>query len=227
MKKVATIITFGVLGVLIAMAIVIFMPKNCNVARMEGFEASPASAAIGTTTCPKGTRTYTDKQGNLNCCAGEVTGNFCEGVIKCTFSSSMNTNIPNCNVVQLQRKYTGPIDPIVNMIIDKNKGFVGQLINNYMPEMITELGKLPPSQVSKETVDRFRKLQQDEKNYIDGIGKDLMAGKIILTLEEMTQMDKEEMMYILIQTMDIFKSSPVANNKNFIQEQLQKQVCTK
>ncbi len=93
MKGVGVLITFGVLGVIIAMMIVRFMPKNCAVTRMEGFQGSPA---IGTTTCPRGTRAYTDKLGNLNCCAGEVTGNVCEGVIKCTFSSSMGDKVPIC-----------------------------------------------------------------------------------------------------------------------------------
>jgi hypothetical protein len=96
MNKVGVLVTFGVLAVVIAMTIVIFIPKNCTVARMEGFAGSAASPAMGTTRCPKGTRAYTDKQGNLNCCAGEVTGNFCEGAIKCTFSSSMSATVPIC-----------------------------------------------------------------------------------------------------------------------------------
>lgn len=93
MKRVGVLVTFGILGVLIAMMIVIFMPKNCDVTRMEGFQGSPA---IGATSCPKGTRTYTDKLGNLNCCAGEVSGNVCEGAIKCTFSSNMSDTVPIC-----------------------------------------------------------------------------------------------------------------------------------
>jgi hypothetical protein len=93
MNNFGVVVTFGVLAVVIAMAIVVFMPKHCAVARMEGFTASPA---VGTTTCPRGTRTYTDKQGNLNCCAGEVNGNFCEGTITCTFSSGMGDSVPIC-----------------------------------------------------------------------------------------------------------------------------------
>lgn len=96
MNKVTVLGIFGLLGVLIAMMIVIFMPKNCTVARMEGFAATTVSPAMGTTTCPKGTRAYTDKQGNLNCCAGEVTGNFCEGAITCTFSSELSATVPIC-----------------------------------------------------------------------------------------------------------------------------------
>ena len=227
MNKVGILVTFGLLAVVIAMTIVIFIPKHCAVARMEGFAVSAASPAMGTTTCPRGTRSYTDRQGNLNCCSGEVTGNFCEGAIACTFSSGMGDSVPICNAVQLQRKYTGPIDPIVNMILDKDRGFLSKLINNYMPEMITELRKAPSSQVSKETLDRFIKLQQDEKQYIEKIGKDFWEGKLKLSIQELDQLAKEEVMYIFTQSMDIFKSSPIANNKNFIQEQLQKQVCTK
>ncbi len=93
MNKLGVVVTFGLLAVVIAMMIVVFMPKHCAVARMEGFTAS---AAIGTTTCPRGTRAYTDKQGNLNCCAGEVSGNFCEGTITCTFSSGMGDSVPIC-----------------------------------------------------------------------------------------------------------------------------------
>jgi hypothetical protein len=93
MKQVGVLVTFGILGVIIAMMIVTFMPKNCDITRMEGFQGSPA---MGTTSCPKGTRAYTDKLGNLNCCAGEVTGNVCEGTVKCTFSSSMSATVPIC-----------------------------------------------------------------------------------------------------------------------------------
>ncbi len=224
MNNLGVLVTFGLLAVVTAMMIVVFMPKHCAVARMEGFTAS---AAIGTTTCPRGTRAYTDKQGNLNCCAGEVSGNFCEGKITCTFSSGMGDSVPICNAIKLQRKYTGPIDPIVNMLVEKNRGFLYELLNKYMPEIIAELRKAPSSQVSKETLDRFIKLHQDEQQYVKSVGEDLLAGKLRMIEEEQKQFAKEEVMYILTQTMDIFKSAPIANNKNFIQEQLQKQVCKK
>ena len=48
--------------------------------------------------CPVGTKSYTDRTGNLNCCKGQVSGNTCEGKIECSFSSN-SLNVPFCNTL--------------------------------------------------------------------------------------------------------------------------------
>jgi hypothetical protein len=89
MNEAVKIVLFGVIGVILAMMIVIFIPKDCRVLKVEeGFQDS--SYIINS--CPLGTKSYTDKTGNLNCCAGEVNGSVCEGRVECTFSPSANSN---------------------------------------------------------------------------------------------------------------------------------------
>jgi len=48
-------------------------------------------------TCPRGAKVFTDKEGNLNCCRGNVSGNTCEGMIVCTFSNSNSSKFEMCD----------------------------------------------------------------------------------------------------------------------------------
>lgn len=82
---------FGIIGVLIAMAIVTFMPKACPVVAIEeGFQVKV------TKKCPTGTKSYIDRNGNINCCKGDVSGTSCDGKIECSFSSN-SSNIKFCS----------------------------------------------------------------------------------------------------------------------------------
>jgi hypothetical protein len=100
-----SLIIFGMLAVLIAMTIVILIPKNCSIARMEGFQDQAIQPFA--TECPSGTRTVTDSQGNTSCCDGQVTGSKCEGKLVCTFSSSLSSKVPFCSVPTNQMKIKG------------------------------------------------------------------------------------------------------------------------
>jgi hypothetical protein len=94
MNQSAVIIVYGILGVLLAMIIVVFIPKDCRVMKVE--EGFQNFSTILMKSCPVGTKAYTDKSGNLNCCAGQVNGSDCEGKTQCTFSPSANNQIPLC-----------------------------------------------------------------------------------------------------------------------------------
>lgn len=174
-----SVFVFGIIGVLIAMAIVLFIPKNCTVMATEGFQSQahckfnarayadlypdlktafgydesklrnhylqngikegrtpcghqnifckwseqqylaqnkdvkntgidaldhykrygifegrspcpppPPKENYTIGKCPVGTRSFTDKSGNINCCKGQVNGNVCEGTTVCTFSET-------------------------------------------------------------------------------------------------------------------------------------------
>lgn len=48
--------------------------------------------------CPQGSKSFIDKQGNQSCCTGQVTGNVCEGSVKCTFSSNVGS-APHCSTL--------------------------------------------------------------------------------------------------------------------------------
>ena len=86
-----SIVLFGVIGILLAMAIVVFIPKTCTVARVEeGFQVKVSKK------CPTGTKSYVDRNGNINCCRGAISGYTCEGKIECSFSSN-SSNIKFCS----------------------------------------------------------------------------------------------------------------------------------
>ena len=89
------IIVFAIAGIIIAMAMVLFIKKCCMISVKEGFYSSPAH---NYTSCPRGSKSYYDKNSNLMCCNGTVNGNECEGSVLCTFSINTKT-IPSCSVV--------------------------------------------------------------------------------------------------------------------------------
>ena len=89
------IIVFAIAGIVIAMAMVLFIKKCCTVSVKEGFDSPPAH---NHTSCPTGSKSYYDKNSNLMCCNGTINGHECEGSVVCTFS--INTkSIPSCSVV--------------------------------------------------------------------------------------------------------------------------------
>lgn len=90
MGAVQTILVYGFLGLLVAMAIVAFVPKHCAVSKVEGFKTNTNPVV-----CPDNTKSYYDKEGNLNCCRGQVNGNRCEGEPICTFSGDVS-KLPFC-----------------------------------------------------------------------------------------------------------------------------------
>jgi len=90
-----SLIVFAILGIVIAMAIVIFSNNCCTVKIKEGFnDTIPAL-----TSCPSNTKTFYDKESNISCCNGTVNGNTCEGTIVCSFSSSTSKSYPSCKVL--------------------------------------------------------------------------------------------------------------------------------
>lgn len=100
------------LAIAVAMAIVVYFPICCKLARYEGFQSDSAESGAKTSSihmkCPKGTRTYTDSLGNTNCCEGVVSGTLCEGTIKCTLSSQTDKDVPTC--ADLRKQYLQEMD---------------------------------------------------------------------------------------------------------------------
>lgn len=217
------IIVYALAGILVAMGIVRLITVQCRDAVIqEGFQMDSDLK-----TCPRGTRTFTDRKGNLSCCKGQVNGQTCEGSVFCSFSSNAGPNVPYCSGKTIMRKYRGPIDTFVNMLVDQDSQFLNKLIQTTMPNILNNLRKLPPTQISQSDVKRFETFTKDEQTWLKQTTTELSTGKVILTPEELKQLRKEEVMYIMKQTMDIFKQSPIAKNQAFIQQQLQAQVCKK
>jgi hypothetical protein len=86
------IIVYALTGILVAVLILYMIPVKCEASVIqEGFQSIKK-----TVTCPKGTKTFTDRLGNLSCCKGQVNGSTCEGKVVCSFSSNTGKNIPLC-----------------------------------------------------------------------------------------------------------------------------------
>jgi len=88
------IIVYALMGILVAVLILYMIPVKCNASVIqEGFKSQSPNT---NTKCPAGTKTFTDRLGNLSCCKGQVNGSKCEGTIACSFSSNAGKNIPFC-----------------------------------------------------------------------------------------------------------------------------------
>jgi hypothetical protein len=70
--------------------------KNYGI--LEGRSPCPAVPERNSIrSCPTGTKSFIDKQGNINCCAGSLSGTTCDGKVTCTFGNS--TTIPQCSTI--------------------------------------------------------------------------------------------------------------------------------
>ncbi len=93
-KAAMNVIVYGLTGILLAMLIVRFIPVQCREAVIqEGFQNKGPNM---NTKCPTGTKTFTDRGGNLMCCKGQVNGGVCEGSIVCSFISTKGRTIRFC-----------------------------------------------------------------------------------------------------------------------------------
>lgn len=59
----------------------------------------PVEEGFSISFCPGGWNSYYSDSGDIKCCEGSVSGNECQGVIKCTFGSGTE-EVPNCAEVQ-------------------------------------------------------------------------------------------------------------------------------
>lgn len=93
-QKIVQPLIYAFAGVFVAMLIVVLFPVCCRVSRMEteGFQNNTHNVIQ----CPKGSTTFTNIQGNTQCCKGSVEGTMCNGEILCTMSGSLSKDIPTC-----------------------------------------------------------------------------------------------------------------------------------
>lgn len=88
-------LVYALLAILLTMILVQAFPVECRVSRKEGFEGSTNKEQYS---CPEGSRSFINENGELMCCSGPVNGRKCEGGIVCTFSSTSQT-IPFCGSI--------------------------------------------------------------------------------------------------------------------------------
>ena len=89
------ILLYGFLAIILTVMIVQLFPSDCSVSmRTEGFQ----NQMTPQTSCPPGTKSFLNEQGDMMCCKGDVNGRKCEGSIVCSFSSTTK-DIPFCGTL--------------------------------------------------------------------------------------------------------------------------------
>ena len=211
--KALQLVFMGLMGVVVAMFLVVLIPKNCDAAMSEGFEDT-RNRSLMTTMCPDTTKTYTDKYGNMNCCQGEVNGTECSGVTVCTFSGSAQSKYPVCGNPDRKRKWFGPIDEWVLDFMNEDEYLERfERILYSMKELLPlfdkpELkGKIPDAVISD-----YKALVKEETEWFQSAKKD----NVIVF--------REEIMYIVSKLLGMFKVVQNSQNGKELQATIQQEV---
>lgn len=222
-KNAINIIVYAIVGICIAMVAVKFWPNSeCDKSKNEGFAGSIESS--GLSSCPSGTKSYSDQTGAINCCAGVVNGNTCEGTVKCTFSGSLTSKYPLCGTTR-RRKYTGEINPFVVQLFGANPELFQTNLLPFMTNMLTRLKSMIPSQLSEAAYKKYNALVDEEVAWNKELRSDISTKAV--TPQEANIYTQEEVMYILNSVIGIFQGQPIASNQSLIQKEFQSQVCKK
>jgi hypothetical protein len=152
------------------------------------FIASPCAAKVekfqdisqNTMKCPRGTKSFTNSDGNIQCCRGEVTGNRCEGNVACKISASADT-IPFCKA-GFQKKWNGEIPDFIKFIV-KNNSYdkIRNIVNEITTYLVTGGGKYKDPKIIndcavKREYDAINNLFLKEMKYYDNFVKQVQNG---------------------------------------------------
>jgi hypothetical protein len=212
-QAVPTLLAYGIAAVIIAMLIVKIFPVSCRIgSRTEGFE-NPQQQQI--TMCPEDSKSFYDKKGNLNCCSGEINGDVCQGTTVCTFSAGAE-GLRFCNELSRRRKYLGEINPFVRKFLQSSpRARFFDLLNGFQ-QIKNALSQLPDDKFSKENKDKLNNLFLEEMSFY----RDESNQQTKLAVYE------DETMYTIQQLENMFRNSPLLQDRAFIQQQTKKYVCS-
>jgi hypothetical protein len=220
-----SIVLFGIIGVLVAMALVIFIPKTCTVSRVEeGFQQEV------TKTCPRGSKMFTDTAGNINCCRGEVSGSRCDGKVMCTFSSD-TSKYPFCNASKLKRQYTGEIPEWLNTWANNTIDPLPKVIR-IMEDFGPTIKQIPSATLPDNVKNAYFELIKEQKERINQMisyfgfdkpvyGREKYQNDII----EVVQYQKEDIMYIINRLTSMLAQAPKLQSSPIVQQQIKAQIC--
>ncbi len=195
------IIVYAILTVLFIMGLVYIIPVSCKKAMVENFQVDEDSCdqpqSTGEKSCPPGSKAYTDVNGNINCCGGELNGNMCDGLVLCTFSSSLANKYPLCG--SRKRKYSGRVDSIVRKYMAVNPRQKFSTILKQLSDFWPRINQLKTEQqISDDTVTSYRDLYIEEKQWFEENKK--VQSPIIY---------QEEVMYIMRTLEGMFADTPL------------------
>jgi hypothetical protein len=221
------IVVWGILGVLVAMAIVIFMPKSCQTMTTEGFTSDTVAM------CPSGTKSFVDINGNVNCCYGHISGNKCEGAIKCTFSGSEH-RYPMCNTQKLKKQYTGEIPEWLNTWANNNRDPLPKVIR-IMEDFGPTIKQIPSTNLPDSVKNTYFELIKEEKERAKQIysvfepntSKPNFDINIWRQNEaiDFQQYQKEDIMYIINRLTSMLAQAPKLQSSPIVQQQIKAQIC--
>jgi hypothetical protein len=222
-----SIVVFGIIGVLIAMAIVTFMPKACPVVAVEeGFQQEM------TKTCPRGSTMFTDTAGNINCCRGDVNGSRCDGKVVCTFSSN-TSKYPMCGASKLKRKYTGEIPEWLNIWANRI-GPLSQVIG-MMEQFGPIINQIPAANLPTNVKNSYFELIKEEKERARQIYSEFGPNTSKPNFDwnlwrqneaiDLHQYEKEDIMYIINKLISMMGQAPKLQSSPIVQQQIKAQIC--
>jgi hypothetical protein len=200
------------MGVAVAMGLVMIIPINCTAAMSEGFEDTTTQSFI-VTMCPDDTKTYTDKEGNTNCCEGEVNGSECSGTTVCTFSGSAQTKYPVCGNHARKRKWFGPIDRWV-------KDFMEEEYLDKFERILYSMNQALPILDRPEVKDKLP--ESVANDYKDLVKEEIEWFKF--AKKDKSISFQEEVMYIISRVIEMFKVVQKSQNAKDLEASIQKEV---
>ena len=212
-QAVPTLLAYGIAAVIIAMLIVKVFPVSCRIgSRTEGFQ-NPQQQQI--TMCPEGSKSFYDKKGNLNCCSGEINGDVCQGTTVCTFSAGAE-GLRFCNELSRRRKYLGEINPFVRKFLQSapRQRFLDLLYG--FVQVKDALIKLPDDKLSLDIKNKLNALYEEEVDFFRNQSN----------LQTKLAVYEDETMYTIQQLENMFRNAPILQDRNFIQQQTKKYVCS-
>ncbi len=182
------VILIGLTISVLTLLAVKFIAGPCSV-KTEAFQDSSPN----TMKCPRGTKSFTNKDGNIQCCRGEVTGNKCEGKVACKISASAD-NIPFCKA-GFQKKWDGEIPQFIKDIVKNNdrQELILKLLNSsrqFMAELIPFVQK---KKIDQQEYNQYVNFVKKEIDWYKQFSKDIDQG--YLSKEEIDEILEDELTY--------------------------------
>lgn len=199
------LIAVGLTVVVLTLIFLNYIAPPCR-STIEQFQNNSSN----TMKCPRGTKSFTNLDGNIQCCRGEVTGNRCEGTIACKISASADS-IPFCKA-GFQKKWDGEIPEFIkNAVKNNDRDELANKLRNASIQLQTELTELyKKKKVSKSLLDQYSNVVQNELKWYSQFRKDIEQGNY--SREEINEILEDELTYIYNIFMPMYTQILIATN---------------
>jgi hypothetical protein len=184
------LLVLGLLVLVLTLIALKFIAPPCSTA-IEGFQ----NTSSNTMKCPRGTKSFTNSDGNIQCCRGEVTGNRCEGQVACKISASAD-NIPFCKA-GFQKKWDGEIPEFIKSAVKNNdrQELVMKLLNSSRQFMAELLPFVQKKKITQQEYNQYVNFVRKETDWYKQFAKDIDQG-YISSKEEMDEILEDELTFI-------------------------------